>query len=211
MSNPKTARAEAGAQSSDSKPAEDRAAALQDLVATGNATEEELRAAGYTTEEIKSVATKLRRVEQLAPVRMQDAEFGRMEKVCVAHENTLPQDLLRQDYWAHVAQDLRPWARIEVRANDGTWLWEGVVLEAGRNWANVRELHLHQFTTKDMAQTNAAIQAEYAGMPYEVRYRGEFELWSVVRKSDDAVMHEKEATKNGADTWLRERLKADRR
>jgi len=150
-----------------------------------------------------------RKIEAMEPARMQDAEFMRAQKVAIAHANTLPEDLLRHDYWAHVAQSLSPWTRIEVRANDGSWLFEGVVRECGRNWAHVHCLNLYQLGN-DTAKVNDAIAAEYAGLPYEVVYRGEFEQWSVIRKSDRAVIHDKEATKAGADRWMIERQKADK-
>lgn len=202
MSNTKTAVAE----TAKARPA------LAALIESSNntLTEADARAAGYSDEEIDLLKVKLRKVEQMTLIRMQDAEFGRLEKVCVAHENTLPGDLLRQDYWAHVAPQLQAWARIEVRANDRSWLWEGVVLDAGRNWAIVHQLSLTHFGGADIAKTNAAIAAEYAGLPYEVQFRGEFELWSVIRKSDRAVMSEKLATKAAADKYLRERQQADR-
>ena len=172
--------------------------------------EAKTKAPAPTATAVEKAIEPERKIQQLEPVRMQDAEFKRLEKVCVAQPNTLPDDLLRQDYWAHVAPTLMPWTRIEARADDATWMADLVVLEAGRNWANVRMLHVYYFTDVDMAKTNAAIQAEYAGLPYEVKYRGEHSKWSVLRKSDQAVMHEEEGTKAGADFWMRERVKADK-
>lgn len=155
-------------------------------------------------------AEKKRDAAQLAPIRLQEADFGRTVFVCTAMPGTLPEDLAHQAYWAHVAPSLKPWARIEVRADDASWYAECLVLEAGRNWANVKTLHCWNLSGEDIARTSAAIAAEYAGLPYEVKFRGEHCLWSVLRKADAAVMHEGEATKAGADQWLRERMKADR-
>jgi hypothetical protein len=138
------------------------------------------------------------------PTRMQEAEFARAVHVVTADAEHLPQDLERQDYWAHVAQNLRPWTRLEVRADDGTWYAECLVLEAGRNWANVKVLQPSTTSRPPTSpQTQAAIAEEYARLPYEVSFRGEHELWGVIRKSDNAVMHDKEGTKAGADAGCR--------
>ena len=151
-----------------------------------------------------------RKVTQMDQPRFKGVEFMRSEYLCTAHPNTTPEDLLAPEYWAHISAQLRPRDRIEAWANDGSWMAEYVVLEAGRNWANVKTLNCWNLSGEDIARTSAAIAAEYAGLPYEVKFRGEHCLWSVLRKSDNAVMHENEGTKGGADQWLRERMKADR-
>lgn len=147
---------------------------------------------------------------QLNPSRMQDAEFTREVKTVTAEAGIEPRDLERQDYWAHVGQNLKPWTRIEVKADDGTWFADCIVLAAGRNWANVKVLQAFDLTSADVDRTRASQVEEYLGLPYEVRYRGEHELWGVLRKSDNAIMHTGAQTKGEADTWLRERLKADK-
>lgn len=147
---------------------------------------------------------------QLNPTRMQDAEYARVVRVVTAEPGTTLEDLQRQDYWAHVANTMSPWMRMEVRADDGSFYAEGLVLEAGRNWATVKILQSWNLDTADVARTRSARMEEYAGLPYYVMFRGEHELWSVIRKSDNAVMHEKEGTRAGADRWLQERLKADK-
>ena len=72
-----------------------------------------------------------RKVEQLSPTRMTEAEYRRTVYVATAHANTNPEDLLAREYWSHVAEKLKPWDHIEVRANDGGfyggWVTSSVV------------------------------------------------------------------------------------
>jgi hypothetical protein len=137
-------------------------------------------------------------------LRFKQRNFEVNDFVYTAHANTLPEDLLKQDYWAHIAQEITPRARIEVWANDGSWMAEYTVLDVGRNWAKVHMLHKHQLSKLDPAQAEAE-----AASPYSIEHRGPHARWSVLRKSDNEVVHEGEETRDGAATWLRERLKAE--
>lgn len=137
--------------------------------------------------------------------RVAEAEFKRTTWVMTAFEATDPKDLLKPEYWAHVSSKMRAWDRVEVRADDGTWYAEYLVLEAGRNWARMFLLEAYHLTTADVAQTQADAMS-----PYEVAHRGPHRMWSVIRKIDREVIHDGEQTMDGAVSWLRERLKADR-
>lgn len=135
--------------------------------------------------------------------RLRGREFEVNEYVYTAHEGTQPKDLLSPEHWAHVATQFRPRDRVEAWANDGTWMAEFVVLEAGRNWSRLYQLTEHRLTTADVAMTQAS-QLD----PYEIAHRGPHEKWSVIRKVDRAVVHSGEETRDGADAWLKNRLKA---
>ena len=172
-----------------------------------------MAAAKESTEQTKDEAQKEapsitfmeveRKVEQLNPTRMKEGQYERTVWVITAHENTEPEDLVDPAYWSHVASKLRPWDRIEARANDGTWYAEFLILEAGRNWARAVMLTVHKLTNSDVALSQATAQS-----PYEVSYRGPHDKWSVIRKGDREVMHAGEQTQGGAVNWMVERLKA---
>ena len=146
---------------------------------------------------------EVRKVTPMELQRFKGSEYERAEYVCTAHDHTTPQDLLEPGYWAHVSTLLRPRARVEAWANDGTWMAEYVALEAGRNWARLHLLQVYHFTSGDMAMTQAD-----AMTPYEITFRGPHSKWSVVRKSDRAVLHEGSDTARGATDWLTERMAA---
>jgi hypothetical protein len=147
-----------------------------------------------------------RKVRPMEVMRFNGEEFSRMAWVCTAFEHTNPEDLLQPEYWAHVATKLTPRSRIEAWADDGSWMAEYVVLEAGRNWARLHLLTVHHFTSADIAQTLADRMS-----PYEITHRGPHAKWSVIRKSDRQVLSEGYETARGAAEYMDERLKADRR
>lgn len=147
-----------------------------------------------------------RKVQPLENGRMEEAEFKRTVMVATAHPGTLPDDLLKPEYWAYVSNRLKPWDEIVVRADDGTWLAKYVVTEAGRTYARVHMMEQHNLSTRDVALSATRLVIG----EYEVLHRGEHQKWSVVRTNDRAVVHEFEETQGGAVNWANERIKADR-
>lgn len=146
-----------------------------------------------------------RKMTPADPQRFADAEFKQNRHVLDASEGTNVQDLTDPGYWAHLGQRLKPWSEIMVRANDGLWYARLIVLEAGRNWAKVHVERVEYLTTAEVAITQADSMS-----PYEIKFRGPHSQWSVIRKSDQAVVHEGDATIDGAVAWLKGRLQADR-
>lgn len=144
------------------------------------------------------------KVGQLGPSRLRVAEYVRNLHVADAAEGTKVEDLERPEFWAHVAAKLQPRDRIEVWTDDNAWMAEAVVLAATRTDAVVKvlgawDLNGHQVITD---------RAELGTKGYEVRFRGHFEKWGVIRKADTEVVHTGSATEGAAWSWVRERLKA---
>lgn len=148
-----------------------------------------------------------RKLLPMEPARIKEASFLTTHYVATASEGAEPEDLMNPAYWAHIAATLKPWDRIDVRANDGSWWAQLLVLEASRSWARVHCLGIHNLTTADVAQT----LAEQMQLPYEVAYKGPHNKWSVIRRSDNQVVHDQEETSEGAVTWMRERIKVEAR
>ncbi len=147
---------------------------------------------------VKAIATipaPVRKVQELSATRMKECEFERTNYVITAHENTDPEDLLDPAYWSTVAAKLKPWDKIEARADDGSWYAEFIVLDCSRNWARVYPLCTHHLTSTDVSQTQAQ-------EGYEIAYKGPMRKWTVIRKKDSEVIHEGEASKAGAYSWL---------
>lgn len=126
-----------------------------------------------------------RKIQPITHTDLKESEFVRPFYCATVPFGTQPNDLLSPEYWAHVANQLKPWARIEARAVDGTWFAEYVVLDVGRTWAKLHMLNQHNLTTPDVALSQANAMS-----PYEVKWRGPIAKWSVVRKSDSAVQTE---------------------
>ena len=144
-----------------------------------------------------------RKIQPIEEARIKSGDFVRAFYVATAFDNTRPEDLLRPEYWAHFAQKLKLRDRIEVWANDASWVAEVVVLGATKNAADVRLLRVDYI---DPYQPEGATSDHLKS--YDVRYRGLHSQWSVVRLADNALVHEGEGSKAAADKWLSEHLKA---
>lgn len=144
-----------------------------------------------------------RKVQPIEEARIKSGDFVRSFYMATAFENTEPTDLLKPEYWAHFAQKLRLRDRIEVWANDGSWVADVVVLGATKNAADVRLLRVDYI---DNVQPSGEAPSELKS--YDVRYRGIHSQWSVIRVADNAVVHEGEGSRTAADTWLTNHLKA---
>lgn len=155
----------------------------------------------------KEPAVKLveRKIDAINHTRMKPQEYLRSMYLATANTvSTQPEDLKDPAYWAHVGQQLKRRDVIEVWADDGSWMATCIVLGADRSSAKV---HVREVIFFD---ANAMQAGDDALAPYKVVERGPHAKWSVVRKSDDAVVHEGEETRAGAEFWMRERQKADK-
>lgn len=119
------------------------------------------------------------------------AEYARVVWRLTPEPGTSPEDVLVPAYYAHVAKQLKPGARIEVAPADGSWFMELYVRSSDANAAKVALLELYTFD--EVAQVETAV--------FEVKHRGP-KGWSVVRTSDKAVVFENGKTKDEATKWI---------
>jgi hypothetical protein len=121
-------------------------------------------------------------VPSLAPDRMQVGDFVR-QVVCVTVEvGTRPEWLLDPKFWAHVANKVRPYDRIEARCDDGEFFAEYLVLQRGPQWLKVKQLSMHKL--------GADVVEDGVNLTHDVMFLGPKLKWCVVRKSDKARVQE---------------------
>ena len=135
---------------------------------------------------------------QLGAERVTQAEYSRNLWVATAVFGTTIQDVRDEAYFAHVASKLKPYDRIEVRTDDGSWFAELLVTETGRNWARTYLLSLHKLTTSDIARTMSI-------PTLEVVWKGPHLLFCVIRKSDKEILQDKCTSEAQAYAWIRNR------
>lgn len=133
--------------------------------------------------------------------RFKSGEYERQVHVANADEGTTPADLTHPDYWAHVADKLKAWDLIEVRANNGTWFAQLLVLDVSRAWARVHTLSVHMLSDYDVSQTQAQ-------MPYYIKHNGPQDKWTVIRRADGEIVSKEHSQASDAKRWMDERLKA---
>lgn len=118
-------------------------------------------------------------------------------------EGTEFADLLKPEYWAHVAQKLRPHTLIKVIPEDGSYWAELLVLSCDRLWAKVfvmRHYDLTEAIENDEATASRLVE-------FEIQWKGPVKKHVVIRKSDRSILAEGIQTKGEAQLWLDGHLK----
>ena len=145
--------------------------------------------------EVKVVEVKKK---ALHPTKFLGAEFVRTLHVANPEVGTPYADVLEPEYWVHIASRLRPFDRIEVVPEDGSYFAELFVQDAGRLWAKVVEPRFVSFET---IEKNDPLNG------YEIKWRGSAK-WGVVRLSDNTAMKDGFSSKGEAEKYIRAHVKA---
>lgn len=132
---------------------------------------------------------------QILQQQIKPAEFIRTVHTATPEPGTNLEDMLKPEYWTHVAKGLRKGDHIEVVAADGAWFAELFVRSVTDNAVTVAVLRQVAFDPPK--------QPAVAGEPFTVKHRGGAG-WSVIRNVDKAVVFEKGATREEAEAWLDE-------
>jgi len=136
---------------------------------------------------------------QIDPGRMRLAEYDRQDWVANAPEGTVIEDITEPSFWSLMAAQMKPYDRVEIRADDGTWLAEVLVLGCDRTWARVHLLNHYKLSTADVSLTQS--------VRHESFWRGPQHKWCVKRLTDNEIVKSGCATREEASTWLREHEK----
>ena len=141
----------------------------------------------------------------LAGERFFEREYQTNLWVANADEATKQADVLKGEYWAHVANKLKPWDHIYVRAENGTWYTELLVLSVDRAYAAVRPLNQWQFGEDAPTEAQAAAHKTAA---YRPKWGGPQHKWTVIRTSDSERVATELTSERAAMDWIVEREKA---
>ena len=129
------------------------------------------------------------------PTRMQLAEYDRQEWIANAEVGHTIDDVLKPSYWAHMSSQMQPYDHIEVRAEDGSWIADLIVMEPGRNYAKVVLKFSYEIPNLD----NISDSNEHT-----VAWKGPQRKYTVIRLADQEYVRDGFKTREEAGSWLRE-------
>lgn len=141
------------------------------------------------------MAVAEKRTVSINPTRMRLAEYDRQDWVCNAELGTTVEDILKVEFWTHMAALMKPYDHIEVRIDDGSWVAFLIVTACDRNWAKVQLLSKHQLVA-DVTQPVSSIK-------HRVDHKGPQLKWCVIRVADGERVQSEMASKEAASEWLR--------
>lgn len=110
--------------------------------------------------------------------------------------------ILAPDFWAHCSSKVRPYYKIECRAQDNAWYGELMVRKVEPQAVHVWALAYVDMTAQNTPK-RAATEEDFA-----VTFGGPKHLWRVIRTADKAVIHHGEANEDDAKAWLANYLRA---
>lgn len=127
---------------------------------------------------------------------VRQAEFQRNIFVATPEPGTKVCELLKSEYWVHVAKTLHISDRIEVMPEDGEYFAELIVTDVTQHRVTLVLLRLVPLEVDAPA---APVVREY-----EVTYRGPIAQHSVRKISDKSILKEGLGSKAEAVKWLQE-------
>lgn len=113
-------------------------------------------------------------------------------------------DVLRPEFWSHVAAKMKPYDIVEVVAEDGAYYAELLVLSCDRLWAKVQ---VKTFMELNGPQVDPLLTSPLAS-GYKVEYKGPTLKHCVIRLSDNEIVQKEIARKADAEVWVAEHVKA---
>jgi hypothetical protein len=134
------------------------------------------------------------------------AEYKRLEYIHTPPIGVGVEELENPEYWAHVAQYLQPYTRIEVRSADGVWIAELIVKAASSFRASMhidRVILLH----KPGARVAPAQPPEAVPEGFDIKHRGATAKWTVKALSDGVMLKEGLESRSAAILWLQQHLR----
>lgn len=125
--------------------------------------------------------------------RLKDADFIRTVWHATPEPGITLEEMMKPEWWTHVARMLKKGDHIEVTSEDGEWFAELLVRSTTDKGVCVFALRSVVFSEDKPAAADAI---------FEVKHRGGAG-WSVVRRSDKVVVYEKGATRADAEAWVK--------
>ncbi len=129
---------------------------------------------------------------------MQSAEFVRRDWHCVVPADVTVEDLLRHDYWQHVATQFREHDMVTVVSEDKAWLAQLYV-----RWSRRLEASLSLISHTRLER---AVLDEKAVEEYQVVFRGNRSKWTILRGKN--VVKDGFESEGQAKAYLADYLKA---
>lgn len=133
------------------------------------------------------------------PTQIQNvAHYRRSFLIPVPHGQTI-EDLLKPEYWMHVASSLTPGDHIEAQPEDGAWWAEFLVMDVAKAAARLEVLNRREFELND---------EEFEHPSFAIKWAGIGEKHQVIRLSDKVVVSKGHKRKVDAARWLQSHMAA---
>lgn len=117
--------------------------------------------------------------------------------IITAESGTTLEDIAKPEYFANVANKMRPYDKVFARVDTGEWYAELLVVSCGRAWAKTIPLQVVDFVGKE-----TEVVPRDGSDEYDVRYKGPHLKFCVIRKSDNEMIKDHLQSQAEANGWL---------
>jgi hypothetical protein len=133
-----------------------------------------------------------KKVVDIKPSQFSLTEFQRQSITIIAKPDQSIDDVMEPGAWATVSPKVRPWDRVDVIAEDGSYIAELFVVQVSKLWVRTALVNFTDLSKEDRSADNGKNDI------HEVKWRGPSAKHCVVRKSDGSVISEKHESKEDA-------------
>ncbi|EKN3611527.1 hypothetical protein NUG10_002555 [Yersinia enterocolitica] len=127
---------------------------------------------------------------KILPTLIKPSEYVRTVFSVTAKHGQSFEDFKDPDSWAHVANTLRKFDRVEIVAEDGSFFAEGIVTKVTKVSA-----HIHFFTHVELSKSaESSVKKDLA---YNCEFAGPHK-WRIIRISDQEIVEKGIETKEDA-------------
>lgn len=142
----------------------------------------------------------IRIINMAAPItasKIKPAEYLRNVYMVTPDAGTTIDEVIKPEYWVHIAKQFNPSDKIEVVPEDGAYYAELYVLSVTAGGVKVAVLSHHSFEADNLADFISTGDSGYTSL-----WRGPKARHCVLRKSDNYVVKEGFSSKAEADKWI---------
>lgn len=130
------------------------------------------------------MGTTKKKVDHIAPSQLKQTDFVRQSLTIVAKEGQSIEDIMEPNSWATISPKVRGWDKVEVIAEDGSYVAELFVVQVSKLWVRTALINFTDLSKEDRAEDDGSNDDYYA------KYRGTIKKWCVVRREDDSNVSE---------------------
>lgn len=134
--------------------------------------------------------------------RLTENDYARNSWMLTTESGVPYEAVLKSSYWVHIAYRLKQWDRVYVRAEDGAFYAELLVVMASKTDAVVTELLHKELAAVKMPDDEIQVDG------YTVRFLGVNRKWTVIRNEDKTVLREGLQSSAHATRWAQDHKKA---
>jgi hypothetical protein len=119
-------------------------------------------------------------MSKLLEKSIMSAEFARQMFRVTPPAGTKIEEMLDNDYWAHVARKFTPHDILEVVPEDGAFYARLIVVNCAKLWAKMQKLEYVELGSKKGAVASTDL--------FEAKFSGHNAKWRAVKKSDGSLL-----------------------